>query len=296
MSIVNIKEAVEILKKGQPVALPTETVYGLAAPIDNAEAIQKIFKIKRRPLSDPLIVHAANLEMALNCFKEPSEDLIKLAKIFWPGPLTLVYNKSDIISDTITADLNSVAVRIPANETFRQIINEVGGPLAAPSANFFKKVSPTNYEHILESLPNLDVVKGEVSNIGIESTIYEVSTQKILRPGHITHKDIESIINKEVTYSEKLNTPGSEVDHYQPESPVYVFEDPEKLKNFHSNYSELKLPNLAYKAQKILYSELRRLDKNNKPIHILYNPLWTTEDWLGVKNRLQKAATKWIKS
>ncbi|MGH1467869.1 MAG: L-threonylcarbamoyladenylate synthase [Bdellovibrionales bacterium] len=154
MGLITIDEAIKLLKAGTPVALPTETVYGLACPINQPAALKKVFEIKKRPLNDPLIVHVSDTEMARTLFKEPSVDFDKLASAFWPGPLTLISKKNkELVSDLITSNLESVAIRIPASELFREIIKKTGAPLAAPSANMFKKVSPTTAEHVLETLP-----------------------------------------------------------------------------------------------------------------------------------------------
>lgn len=298
MAKITLDEAVSKLKSGIPVALPTETVYGLACPINNISSVKKVFELKGRPLEDPLIVHASNFDMASSLFENTHPDIKKLGKKFWPGPLTLIYKKAPFVSDLITASLDSVAVRIPQNKFFRKVIDSVGVPLAAPSANIFKKVSPTSADHILKTFPGIDVLDGGETSIGIESTIYDVQNQMILRPGDITHKDIETLLKKKITYSEKLKTPGSEVDHYQAESPIYIFEDEEALQSFAKREKQaliVDLENDPKKAAQSLYKKIRANDKKNHIICFYFSKEWKNEEWFGVKNRLLKASTKWIK-
>jgi L-threonylcarbamoyladenylate synthase len=296
MSVVSIDQAVKLLKDGTPVALPTETVYGLAAPIDQPEALNAIFQIKKRPLTDPLIVHVSSIEMAKTLFLCFDEDLEKLANHFWPGPLTLVAKKNKkAVSDLITSGFETVAVRMPSSQIFKEIIEKVGSPLAAPSANLFKKVSPTSADHILETLPGVNVVDGGSSEIGIESTIYDVKNRQILRPGDTTHEQIEAVLGYEVSYTEKDFTPGSEKEHYRPNIPVHVFENRiEIAKELGSKSVELVLSSDPKTAAKNFYKDLRSFDHNqHEKICIYFDPLWIDADWNGLKNRLLKTASKW---
>lgn len=298
MPLVSFDEALQRLKSGSPVALPTETVYGLAAPIDQTKTLQKIFELKGRPLSDPLIVHASNLEMALSLYENPSDEITTLAQNFWPGPLSVVSTKKSSVSDLITAGLPKVAVRIPQSPLFRQLIEDVGVPLAAPSANLFKKVSPTQAEHVLETFPGVDVLDGGSAQVGIESTIYDLEDSLILRPGQVTASDLESVLNKKISYSERLKTPGSEVDHYQTKSPIYVFEDHDELKDFlslNSKACEVLIPPAPEEAQQKLYGLIREADKKSEALALYFSPDWSGESWFALKNRLKKASTKWYK-
>lgn len=297
MGIVDLVQAVKLLKVGTPVALPTETVYGLACPIDQAESVKKVFSIKKRPLNDPLIVHVSNLDMALKLFDKPSEDLVTLAKHFWPGPLTLIYKKNNkLVSDLITSNLESVAVRIPQSKLFREVIEKTGAPLAAPSANLFKKVSPTSAQHVLKTLPAVDVLDGGEADIGIESTILDVETLTVLRPGKITAQQIEDLLSKTVCYKKQTHVPGSESDHYQPGTPVYVFNFKKSLNGFmtKNNSVELKLSSDSKIASKNYYSKLRELDGKATYICIYYNPNQSSEEWTGLKNRILKSSSKWM--
>jgi len=299
MSVVSPNQAVELLKKGKPVALPTETVYGLAAPIDQASALESVFRLKGRPLSDPLIVHVSSLDMAARVFKNFNQDLKKLASAFWPGPLTLVSQKNcTLVPDLITAGFETVAVRMPRSQIFLDVIEAVGSPLAAPSANLFKKVSPTSAEHILQTLPGVPVVDGGSSDVGIESTIYDLASKTILRPGDITHEQIEAVLKSSVTYTEKDFTPGSEKEHYRPDTPVVVFENLEQLKTelvLKKNAVQITLGDDAKKAAQTFYNDLREKDQLGcTQIYIFFDPKWTDVSWLGLKNRLIKTASKWI--
>ncbi len=298
MGLVTLKKTIELLKSGVPVALPTETVYGLASPIDQLHTLKKVFEIKKRPLTNPLIVHASNFKMAFKLFDNPSPTLKKLAHTFWPGPLTLVSKKNkDLVSNLITSDLESVAIRIPQSDLFQKVIQGVGSPLAAPSANIFKKVSPTSAQHVLTTLPQVDVLNGGRCNIGIESTILDIDTLTILRPGHITNIDIEKALGLNVSYKEQNHVPGSEANHYQPDTPVYIFSSRQSLNKFSKKNDsiELFLNESSKESSHNFYAYLREVDGKAKYITIYFNPNWMDKNWIALKNRIQKASSKWIK-
>lgn len=230
-----IKQAVSLLKQNQVVAIPTETVYGLAARIDSEEAIQKIFSTKQRPFFDPLIVHVASLDQAKSCVSEWSELTESLALKFWPGPLTLVLPKSDLISDLITSGLSSVGLRWPEHPLAQQVINSVGVPLAAPSANKFGKTSPTKAQHVREEFgDSVFVVDGDSSQIGIESTVLSVKKQEgiyqlaILRKGAVLKSQLESYLKSTdfvyqwVEITDKKESPGQMKHHYMPNIPFVI--------------------------------------------------------------------------
>ena len=167
-AVVDLSLAANQLEQSDVVAFPTETVYGLGARIDRPEGLKKIFAIKQRPFFDPLIVHASSTEQAKTCFKEWHAMADHLAKSFWPGPLTLVMPKSELISDMITSGLDSVGVRIPNHNLALQLINAVGVPLAAPSANKFGKTSPTKAEHVKKEFGDSVLVRSEERRVGKE--------------------------------------------------------------------------------------------------------------------------------
>ncbi len=235
-----IAEAVARLKNGEVVAFPTETVYGLGACIDQPLAIEKIFTTKQRPFFDPLIVHVADVESAKKCFKDWDLFCDHLASHFWPGPLTLVMPKSNLISDMITSGLPNVGVRIPKNETALKLLQEVGVPLAAPSANKFGQTSPTQAIHVEKEFNGqVFVIKDQPSQVGIESTvlfvqknadlIYELS---ILRKGVILKSDIEKSISTTAFKTvwndqiDKKNAPGHMKHHYMPAIPFVICKNP----------------------------------------------------------------------
>ena len=187
--------AVQTLATGGLVAIPTETVYGLSAAINNEIAISKIFVVKGRPHNHPLIVHLAHIDQLRLVANNIHPDAIKLAHACWPGPLTLLLQRSENVSMSITGGRDTVAVRIPDNAFTRQLIINLGSPIAAPSANRFGKVSPTTAQHVCDDLQNdVDLIVDDgASSIGVESTIvdFSVSHPQLLRPGGIPIEDLE---------------------------------------------------------------------------------------------------------
>src|SRR4051812_948742 len=189
-----VKKAVELLRAGQVVALPTETVYGLAANAWDARAVERIFEAKGRPAHNPIIVHVASLELARQCVAGWPELGEKLARAFWPGPLTLVLPRSSTIPEVVTAGGPTVGVRWPSHPFIQAVIRECGFPLAAPSANPSNQVSPTNAEHVRLGLGDKIplIVDGGQSQVGIESTVVDLATSppKGLRPGMIHEESL----------------------------------------------------------------------------------------------------------
>jgi L-threonylcarbamoyladenylate synthase len=232
-------KAVQLLRSGQPVALPTETVYGLAAPIDNPGAIKSIFKIKDRPFFDPLIVHVSSIDQAKSCFSQWNPLAQKLAETFWPGPLTLVMKKSERINSMITSGLENVGVRQPQHPLFNEILEILGVPLAAPSANKFGRTSPTTYQHVVDEFKhdNLFVLDGGPCQIGIESTVLliEQTQLSILREGMISADEIEQCLSTEFqkkswSWLEKnqvdsKSSPGNMKHHYMPSTPLVLVQN-----------------------------------------------------------------------
>jgi len=230
---VATKRAVELLAKGEPVALPTETVYGLAVDALNSIAVAKIFEAKERPHFDPLIVHLPDcdwLERATAPCHEERQLIGKLVDCFWPGPLTVVLPKSEIIPDIVTAGLDTVAVRISSHPVFAQIIRVFGRPLAAPSANRFGRVSPTTAQHVFDELDGripLIVDAGPTAH-GIESTIVAVRAGRIdiLRRGPITSERLSKFGKIDIVGPlGKVSVPGQLPAHYAPRTPLRLIED-----------------------------------------------------------------------
>lgn len=230
-----IEHAIQLLQNNDVVAMPTETVYGLAARIDSEMAIKKIFSVKQRPFFDPLIVHVSSLEQAQKCTLDWNEMCDVLAKAFWPGPLTLVLAKSDLISDLITSGLPSVGLRWPRHELAQELIRRVGVPLAAPSANKFGRTSPTKAQHVeTEFAGSVFVLDGDSSEIGIESTVLSVKKQgeiyqlAILRKGAVLKSQIQQVLLQNSYKFEwceqidKKESPGHMKHHYMPSIPFVI--------------------------------------------------------------------------
>lgn len=226
-----IESSVYLLSGGYPVALPTETVYGLAACATNPEAVLRIFNAKERPKFDPLIVHLPDASWLDGVAQIPERDrplVDKLASHFWPGPLTLVLPRKDLIPDVVTAGLETVAVRVSADPIFQEVIKAFGQPLAAPSANRFGRISPTTAQHVAEELDGRIklIVDGGPTLHGVESTIITVREQSIwiLRSGPITAEDLRPFA-KEVAVANRSalpNAPGQMKSHYAPKTPLNV--------------------------------------------------------------------------
>ena len=218
--------AVELLRKGEIVALPTETVYGLAADALNAIAVAKIFEAKERPRFDPLIVHLPDRAWLEKVADLPAQDrqlILKLVDKFWPGPFTMVLPKRQIIPEIVTAGLDTVAVRVSAHPVFSEIIREFGKPLAAPSGNRFGGVSPTAAQHVLDDLQDRItlIIEGGPTAHGIESTIVAIRGGKIdiLRRGPITAEQLSELAKIDVVAAgEKVSVPGQLPAHYAPKT------------------------------------------------------------------------------
>ncbi len=248
-----IEDALKTWESGGLVAIPTETVFGLGAPVHNEELIKKVFSYKERPFFDPLIVHVSSVEMAKNYVLEShwNEICEILAKTFWPGPLTLILKKAPEVSDLITSGLDTVGIRIPGSKKTRELISKLGQGVAAPSANKFTKTSPTHPDHVerafkdhflclLTDTEEYQERERTSKNVGIESTILQVegNVLRLLRPGAITPYDIERALEGQ-TYqwvagktafdreAEKMTAPGQFPAHYRPDYPLWLCEKDE---------------------------------------------------------------------
>ncbi len=227
-----IKKAATIIRKGGLVAFPTETVYGLGADALNALAVARIFDVKDRPRFDPLIVHIADPASTTALCSAIDRTATRLIERFWPGPLTLVLPRTQVIPDIVTAGLPSVAIRMPSHPVALELIREAGVPIAAPSANPFGYLSPTTAEHVREQLGNkVDLIlDGGRCPIGIESTVIDLAGQEpvILRLGGLTTEVIEEVIGKvriSKSNPERPLSPGQLPRHYSPRTPVRIFRD-----------------------------------------------------------------------
>jgi L-threonylcarbamoyladenylate synthase len=246
----SIKRVADALLSGEVVALPTETVYGLAAIISDDAALQKIFEIKARPLIDPLIVHVLDLSSLMN-LAQVGDDLFnklyRLVDAFCPGPLTFVLKKRKNISNIISAGKKTVAIRMPAHIVFRKVLH-LSGPLAAPSANPFGYLSPTCTAHVSASIGHKIpyILDGGACEVGIESTILDLSGKRfaILRPGVITLEMVEDVLGEKIIpYRPLVSTdpsaPGMLKQHYSPRTQLRLFEQfPEReISHFQENRS-----------------------------------------------------------
>ena len=225
----------EILKNGGVVGIPTETVYGLAANALDRQAVAKIFKAKGRPQDNPLIVHIADFDDIYKLVSEVPPKAVLLAKHFWPGPLTIILPRSDIIPESVSAGLSTVAVRMPSHPIARAIIRAAGVPLAAPSANISGKPSPTTAQHVWKDLNGrIDAVAdGGSCSVGLESTVVTLCTSppSLLRPGKVTPDEIAQIIGEievdtsvlgELKKGVAPSSPGMKYKHYSPNANVVI--------------------------------------------------------------------------
>ena len=318
------KRAAELLRAGEVVALPTETVYGLAANALDGRAVAKIFQIKGRPANNPVIVHVAGLEMAKGCVSNWPELADKLSKSFWPGPLTLVLPRAEIIPDIVTAGGATVGIRWPSHPFIQAVIRECGFPLAAPSANLSSRVSPTNAEHVCAQLGGKIplIVDGGRSQVGIESTVLDltVSPPQILRPGMIHAESLSAACGESQKPEPRsqnpeavLRSPGLLRKHYAPRAKLILlnWRDEAEL--------QLKIQNLKFKIQncqviaysqipsgekfdgvsviphdaeafaRALYAELHRCDEAGAKLIVVEAPPDLPE-WAGIADRLRRAA------
>jgi L-threonylcarbamoyladenylate synthase len=228
----NISFAVKALNQGDLVAIPTETVYGLAGSAFSEHTIQKIFQLKNRPFCNPLILHTHSMEEVLKFVQHVPPAAMKLAEAFWPGPLTLLLPKKSIIPQIVTAGSHLVAVRIPNHPVTLSLLKQLDFPLVAPSANPYTRISPTNskmvYDYFGEELPI--ILEGDICSKGIESTIvgFQENTPVIYRQGAISVDAIEFIAGKSTllaTIKEKVTTPGMSPMHYAPRTRFYIVEN-----------------------------------------------------------------------
>ena len=229
-----VAEAAELLKAGELVAIPTETVYGLAANALDENAVRKIFQAKGRPQDNPLIVHISDIEMLPPLVRKIPDIAMRLGEKFWAGPLTMIFPKSDRIPNVTSGGLDTVAVRMPESKAARDIIRKCGFPLAAPSANLSGKPSPTTAQHVFEDMNGKIplIIDGGECMVGVESTVicFEENKIHILRPGGITAEMLTEfgkvVVDKAVTAqpdkNEKVLSPGMKYTHYSPKADVFI--------------------------------------------------------------------------
>lgn len=310
----SISEAARLLQQGEVVAIPTETVYGLAGNAYEPSALAKIFAAKERPTFDPLIVHIADIAQLSDVAKDIPDAAYALAKAYWPGPMTMILPKKDCIPDLCTSGLPSVAVRFPSHPVAQQIIRESGLPLAAPSANLFKHVSPTTAEHVAAQLADriAGIVDGGPCSVGVESSIISlVGEPTVLRPGAITPEMFAEVLGS-VKIKESTSKPGQPMaapgqcdTHYRPQVPLYFgilpagFQLPKHTVRIAFGNTEGPVPatvNLSetgdpMEATAKLYAYMHDLDDPKYDL-ILVDPIPNTGVGMALNDRLKRASIK----
>ncbi len=312
----NIIKAAGALIKGDIVAFPTETVYGLGGDATNPIAVSKIFEVKERPSFNPLIVHITNFEQFEKVAVVTDDRVKLLVNKFWPGPLTVVLPKRDVIPDIVTAGHETVAVRMPANEIARKLIDQSGKPIAAPSANAFGFLSPTKAEHVEKQLGGKIeiIIDGGNSSVGVESTIVEFRDEKsiLLRPGGLAIDEIEKVVGPVEHKSQntaKPKAPGMLLHHYAPKvkihfineadlsavnklrTAVLAFDNSRSYSEFHVN-KILSETGELHEAAANLFKHLHTLENEDIDL-ILVEKVPETGLGIAIMDRLSKAANRY---
>jgi L-threonylcarbamoyladenylate synthase len=322
-----VKRAAELLRAGELVALPTETVYGLAANALDAVAVGRIFEAKGRPAHNPIIVHVASIEMARACVSNWPEEAEKLARAFWPGPLTMVLPRAEVIPDIVTAGGHTVGIRWPSHPFIQAVIRECGFPLAAPSANPSNEISPTNAEHVRKGLGTKIklIVDGGQSQVGIESTVVDVSVRpvRVLRPGMIQEEALLAVLPTEAGQlkgggagekAETLKSPGQLKKHYSPKARLEILHWQNErdfllqvgrrriaMEKIHviahtvipsaGSFGRVSvIPHDAEAFARAIYAELHRCDEEGAEL-IIVEALPESSEWRAIADRLNRAAT-----
>lgn len=324
-----LKLAAEMIRRGELVAFPTETVYGLGADGLNPVAVRKIFKAKGRPQDNPLILHIAEVKVLDMIADNIQDKALKIMSAFWPGPLTLIFNKKPSVPDEVTAGLSTVAVRMPSHPVAVKLIKAAGIPIAAPSANLSGRPSPTTAEHVVRDLSGkiAVIIDGGSTEVGLESTVLDITCDPptILRPGGVTYEElidvvgdvrIDPALENEENFVPK--SPGQKYTHYSPKASVIVVEGPVKrqvnqilkliklkadsglkpgvlatdqTKEFYNGVDVISLGDrdMPYTISARLFSALREMDDRGVDV-ILAEGIEEKGIGLAVMNRLRKAA------
>jgi L-threonylcarbamoyladenylate synthase len=318
-----VRQAVDFLRAGRVVALPTETVYGLAANALDTKAVSEIYALKGRPAHNPIIVHVASVEMARSCVADWPGSAGKLAAAFWPGPLTLVLPRSTIIPDIVTAGGPTVGIRWPGHPFIQAVIRECGFPLAAPSANPANAVSPTNARHVVQAFGEQVslIIDGGQAQVGIESTVLDLTAlpPRVLRPGMIHDPALRSVIgalNSEKEQGQSggvLRSPGQLQKHYSPRARLVIrsWDSDADLQTYlcsltsqlagchviaHTRIPSTQdlggvsvIPHDAEAFARAIYAELHRCDEVGAEWIIVETPPETAE-WAAISDRMKRAA------
>ena len=312
----SFKKAQSILEEGGVIAIPTETVYGLAARVDRIEGIQKIFSIKGRPTSNPLIVHIYEYNQIVSLAAHWPPFAKVFSQKFWPGPLTIIVQKKESLSMQVTGGLPTVALRMPSHPVARELLKRVGVPLAAPSANISTKTSPTCAEHVRKDLPHVFILEAEAAQFGLESTVIRIDGEQIvlLRSGVITKEDLEEALRERgffISIIEEENShfsPGTSLTHYQPDKPLFCFDvrdvpdaridalllqAGEKTLLSPKNAKEMKLHKDPFVTARMIYRDMHRFSeyKDTDFFFVIRTPNMEGGVWEAIWDRLQKAST-----
>jgi L-threonylcarbamoyladenylate synthase len=316
-----IARAAAVLRAGGLVALPTETVYGLGAHALDEAAVRRIFEAKGRPAYNPLIVHVADAGEARRLTRQWSESAARLADRFWPGPLTLVLRKAEVVPDLVTAGLDSVALRVPAHPVAQAVLREAGLPVAAPSANRFTELSPTTAEHVARGLGDrVDLIlDAGAAPVGIESTVLDLTGERplLLRPGSIDAAEIEAVVGPLGSAAAPpagetpRPAPGMLDRHYAPRARLRLFEADDELERLSAAEAAaggttgalllrprrsaavahaVAMPNDASAYAALLYATLHRLDAAGCTLVLVERPP-SGAAWAGIADRLRRAAS-----
>ncbi|RKH35549.1 threonylcarbamoyl-AMP synthase [Corallococcus praedator] len=310
-----LDRAVELLRRGGVIALPTETVYGLAANAEDELAVRRVFAIKGRPATHPLIVHIPGTEHLSQWARVIPDEATALAKAFWPGPLTLVLPRTARATDAVTGGQDTVALRVPGHPVALEVLRRLGGGIAAPSANRFGRVSPTTAEHVQQDLGgDVDLVlDGGPSTVGVESTIVDLSSgaPAILRPGGLATEEVERVLGRTVPVraSTTVRVSGSLASHYAPRAGVVLAEPSEVAQRVEMLKSQglrvgvlgpaslslpgdvqrFDVPGEPAEAARVLYARLREADEQGHDVLVACLPL-ASGLGIAVRDRLSRAA------
>ncbi len=306
----SIEQAARLIRAGQLVAFPTETVYGLGANALDAAAVERIYAAKGRPASSPLIVHVSSIEMARELARQWPEQAALLAARFWPGPLTLVLPKGDSIPARVTAGLDTVGLRMPDHALALALIRAAAVPIAAPSANRFSELSPTTATHVRAALGSRValVLDGGPARVGIESTVLSLAAPQamLLRPGMISQARIEEIIGPvqscmEAPGGEAHPSPGLHHKHYSPLTPLFLVDAGERMPAGRGACLQIRGTSPAARAVRMpatpdeyaarLYEALHELDRQGFDWIAVERPSGGAE-WAAIMDRLQRASAK----
>lgn len=288
----DLDSAANLIRAGRLVAFPTETVYGLGANALDRDAVARIYQAKARPASSPLIVHVADAAMARTIAIDWPALAETLAARFWPGPLTLVVRKAEIVPDMVTAGLDSVGIRVPSHPVALELIRRAGVPIAAPSANRFTEISPTTAQHVRDSLGSrVDLILDDgPTQVGIESTVVSVvrNPPEILRPGMISQEDLERASGVQwIAANRPGESPGLHPRHYAPKTPFYVLKRGEERPPGRGRILDMPAHADGYAA--VLYARLHVADREGWDWIAVEAPPETPE-WTGICDRLQRAS------